>query len=331
MYLRSCSNLSKNISVMLSLAFVSTGGFCAANDSLTDNLLGVAQQSPKQTVRTRVFQSSEVEYNKIPNAVYTHSISFSGAAFRYPWHFGVAAYLQEKYSAKLPSVCFLGASAGAMVSSLLACDVKIARDVMGITVDNIDVYKPTLTSGKFTFSGTGWLDKVYRNPLITQSITGGYGHIFDALRDTNTTAQPPLLPANSATMATDRATFSLTSITSWWPKNERINQYALKNDLIDYALASGHLPFLVDGNAYATVYGQKYVDGGITDNQPVFNNETIRVWPYMGTIWGSTALSWLSLYGNSDMERNRGIYMDGYTFAKSEDDKTDHGIWAPLS
>lgn len=339
MYLRSCSNLSKNISIILSLGFVSTGAFASDKpistediDLLTDNLLGVAQPSPKK-IETIIYQKDDDGYKNVPinrtsNTVYTHSISFSGAAFRYPWHFGVAAYLQEKYSAKLPIVCFLGASAGAMVSSLLACDVKIARDVMGIAVDLTNVYKPTLTGGNFTFSGTGWLDKVYSNSLITQSTTGVYGHIFDALRATSDSY--PLLPNNSALMATDRATFSLTNITSWWPKNERINQYALKNDLIDYALASGHLPFLVDGTAYATVYGQKYVDGGITDSQPVFNNETIRVWPYMGTIWGSTALSWLSLYGNSDMERNRGIYMDGYTFAKSEDAKTDGGIWAPL-
>ncbi len=342
MYLNSCNNLSKNISIILSLTFLSAGAFASGDtvspddiDLLTNDLLGGAPQSSKK-IETRVYQSSEDGYKRVPNrtsnAVYTHSISFSGAAFRYPWHFGVAAYLQEKYNDKLPNVCFLGASAGAMVSTLLACDVKIANYVMGIEVKgntNSDVYTPKLTAaGGFNYSGDGWLDKVYSNRLITQSTTGVYGHIFDALRATN--KQIPLLTNGCETMTTNKATFSLTNITSWWPKNERINQFASTDDLINYVLASGHLPFLVDGSAYARVNGKKYVDGGITDNQPIFNGQTITVWPYMGTIWGSTALSWLSLYGNSDMERNRDIFTDGYIFAKSEDEKLGGGIWAPL-
>ena len=375
MYLNSCNNLSKNISIILSLTFLSAGAFASGDtvspddinfllssgkpkpsalDALVDKSeVGAATDADASTMgkhqpQTCVYKTGEEGYKRVPDRVpgtqYTHSISFSGAAFRYPWHFGVAAYLQEKYNDKLPNVCFLGASAGAMVSTLLACNVKIANHVMGIEVKgdtNSDVYTPKLTTaGGFNYSGDGWLDKVYRDPLITESITGVYGHIFDALRATNDSF--PLLLDNSCGLTTNKATFSLTNITSWWPTNERINQFASKPDLIDYALASGHLPFLVNGSAYATVNGQKYVDGGITDNQPVFNNQTIRtirVWPYMGTIWGSTALSWLSLYGNSDMERNRGIYMDGYTFAKSEDEKLEdvsknqkeHGIWAPLN
>jgi hypothetical protein len=338
MYLRLRNNLSKNISIILSLGFVSAGGFGANKpisaediDLLTDNLLGGAQSSARGDRRTHVYKSDESEYNRMPVLGCKQSISFSGAAFRFPWHFGVAAYLQENYSEKLPKVCFIGASAGAMVSTLLACDVKIARDVMGIEVDSSDVYKPTLTTGgNFTFNNNGWLDRVYSK--LQDKPTGVYFNIFDAMRTTTLANHENLLPIDSAEKATNRATFSLTNVTSWWPKNERINQFNTRDDLMEYGFASGHLPWMVDGEFYTTVNGQKYIDGGITDNQPVFKGiPTIKLYPYMDSIWGSTALSWLSLYGNTNMERNRGIYMDGYTFAKNEDEKRKHGIWEPLN
>ncbi len=105
-------------------------------------------------------------------------------------------------------------------------------------------------------------------------------------------------------------------------------------------MASGHIPFLVNGDLYAEVNGKKYIDGGALDFQPVFNENTIRVSPYMDTIWGKTPLIlWIGLYGTTGVERNRNMFNDGYHFAKNEDEKPAkpcknqeaHGIWAPLN
>lgn len=286
--------------------------------TLVDEVLRDA--STKQ--KTKRYESTDVEYNKIPCDCYELSISFSGAAFRFPWHLGVAAYLQQHYNDKLKQTCFLGASAGAMISTLLACDVKIARDVMGIKTNND--YTPDLNNGKFQYQGNGWLDDVYEK--IEHKTTGVYFNIFNAMRTVKLANNKPLLPDDAADLASNRATFSLTNISSCWPRNQRINQFGSREDLMDYGFASGHIPFLVDGNFSTTVLGEKYIDGGITDNQPIFNDKTIQISPYMDSWWGTAPLSWLSLYGTTDMSRNRSMYEDGYNFAA----KNYKGMWNPI-
>lgn len=314
MYLKLRNNLSKNISIILSLGFVSAGGFGATDkiskgnfDSLTDDLLGVAPTVSRYVLPT--FDDGEPE-NKDG---YRVAISFSGAAFRFPYHFGVAAYLQETYD--LEKVCFIGASAGAMTSALLACEEDIAGKVIGTKVKPDGCLKIT--------NNDSWLDRVYRR--LDHKLTGVYFNIFDTMAK----VKPSIL--EDCCKASGRATFSLTNISSWWPKNERVNQFSTRKDLVDYGFASAHIPYLVDGEFSTKVNGQKYIDGGFTDNQPTFSHiPTIEVHPYMDSIWGSTALSWLSLYGTTSMERNRNIYRDGYLYAKSEGDKHSSGLWAPL-
>jgi hypothetical protein len=50
---------------------------------------------------------------------FEESVSFSGSAFYYFYHLGVAAYLQETYD--LSKVCFLGASAGTFPAWFFGC------------------------------------------------------------------------------------------------------------------------------------------------------------------------------------------------------------------
>lgn len=291
---------------------------------IVNALLGETE-TLSSNLTTKVVPSKDLQ--TLP-AGYDLSISWSGAAFRYPWHFGVAAYLQKKYKPQLAKTCFIGTSAGAMTSALLASEVDIEKDVMGATVD---------AAGNFAYAGNAWLDRVYQDPLITNTTTGVYGHILKVMGS----KKYPLLPECCWQKVTNKATFTLTNITSWWPASQRINQFGSKQDVMDFGFASGHIPWLVDGNFSATVSNpaysdQKYLDGGFLDNQPVFKNndnpqQTIRIWPYMDEIRGNTLLSFLSLYGNSDMQRNRRMYETGYNFAKTEDEKPNNGIWAPLS
>ncbi len=343
---------------MLSLAFVSTGGFCAANDSLTDQLLpegklnyGAAAKyaekdllgdtgapkvgKKKKQIETRILQPSETEYNKMPSA-YNHSISFSGAAFYYPYELGVAAYLQKTYD--LSNVCFLGASAGAFTSTLLACEADIAGKVMGV-----DVSKDASGKWKYEITNTdSWIVSV--NDYFKN--TGVYGHVVEAMKSANSVV--PILVDNANgtpdVRATNRATFSLTNmsswwsnfsltnISSWWPTNERVSSFGSRDDLVDYGFASAHIPWIVDGNFFASITDangeKKYIDGGVTDNQPVFNGSTIKVSPYMWSwIWGGySPLGLLHFYGNTSMDRNYKLYLDGYSDAAKH-----RGHWAGLT
>ena len=307
MLLSLSNKLSRNISVILSISFVSAGALYASDyKTVLDEILS----SPKLSSSGGCDES--VSRYVAPRDGDKVSISFSGAAFRFPYHLGVAAYLQEHYD--LSKVRFIGASAGALVSTLLACDVDIAKDVIGT-----EIYR----DGTWTVSNDSWLDKIYN--ILEKKTTGVYFNIANVMRDN------PLDNINdtSNNCCSHRATFSLTNISSCWPRNERVNRFTSRNDLMNYAFASGQIPWLVNGSFSALVNGQKYIDGGFTDNQPVFDDSTIKVYPYMGSIWSVTPLSWLSFYGTTSMSRNRNIYRDGYMYAKSQEDRAN-GLWEPL-
>jgi hypothetical protein len=219
---------------------------------------------------------------------FEESISFSSAAFYYFYEFGVAAYLQETYD--LSRVRFLGASSGAFISTLLACDVSIKK-VMN-----------------------EWMPKVYE--ILRKKPTGVYFNIFDAMHNTGL----HLLNDDSFKKATGRVVFSLTRVDSSWNIiNERISNFSSTKELVEAGFASGHLPFLVDGDLVATFKGKTYIDGALTDYQPVFDDNTIKVSPYMWSyVWCAQSPLWfLSLYGDTSEERNWRLYNDGYQDAKN--------------
>ena len=255
--------------------------------------------------------------------VFKHSISFSGAGFYYPYHLGVAAYLRDNY--KLDDVCFLGSSAGALAATLLGCDVDIAKTIMGAEVSqnitNEWRYNRTPNYNK------SWIYRV--NDYMRAN--GVYGHVFDAMKDANGKMSPPILDGNANAQATGRVTISLTDISSWCPLlvNERISSFGSKDDLVNYGFASAHIPWLLDGNFSdksikdADGNPKSYIDGGFTDGQPIFNGSTLTVSPYKWSwIWGGkyNPLQILHFYGNTSMERNYGLYLDGYRDAAEHAD-----------
>ncbi len=218
---------------------------------------------------------------------FEESISFSSAAFYYFYEFGVAAYLQETYD--LSKVRFIGASAGVLPSIFLACDVPIEK-----------VMKE-------------WMPRVYE--ILRKKPTGVYFNIFDAMHN----AGLHMLVDDSFKKASGRVAFSLTKVDSWHIINERISNFSSTKELIEAGFASGHLPLLVNGDLVATFKGKTYIDGALTDYQPVFDDNTIKVSPYMWSyVWCAQSPLWfLSLYGDTSEERNWRLYNDGYQDAKN--------------
>ncbi len=218
---------------------------------------------------------------------FEESISFSSAAFYYFYEFGVAAYLQETYD--LSKVRFIGASSGAFISIFLACDVPIEK-----------VMKE-------------WMPRVYE--ILREKPTGVYFNIFDAMHN----AGLHLLVGDSFKKASGRVVFSLTRVDSWNIINERISNFSSTKELVEAGFASGHLPLLVNGDLVATFNGKTYIDGALTDYQPIFDDNTIKVSPYMWSyVWsGQSPLWFLSLYGDTSEERNWRLYNDGYQDAKN--------------
>lgn len=161
---------------------------------------------------------------KSPKCIY-----FTGAGIYYYWQAGAAKYLKENCDmTKLP---IIGASAGALTSTLLLSDVDF--DVATATA--IEIGK----EGKIFESKIGLagvlrsLVKVWLEALIPEDVSQDK---FLNLQISVT----PVTPFDTATL---------------------IDKFYGRNDLIEACLASCHVPFFFDGNAFTNYRGKPTVDG----------------------------------------------------------------------
>jgi predicted acylesterase/phospholipase RssA len=77
-------------------------------------------------------------------------------------------------------------------------------------------------------------------------------------------------------MCTNRMFISITVITSTGLKNMIVSQYESNDDLIEACLASSTIPYITERKMYRTFRGMKVVDGGLTNNTPVFRDGARR-------------------------------------------------------
>nr|XP_006820919.1 PREDICTED: patatin-like phospholipase domain-containing protein 4-like [Saccoglossus kowalevskii] len=88
------------------------------------------------------------------------------------------------------------------------------------------------------------------------------------------------LPADAHELATDKVFISVTCLHG--KKNELVSKYETREDLIQALLCSCHIPYYVD-RKYPEFRGQKYLDGGYSNNLPLFREgHTIQVSPFSG-------------------------------------------------
>lgn len=248
--------------------------FTKASSQCTEELKDDAQRI--SNIATGLVAKKELPHG------FEESVSFSGAAFYFFYHYGVAAYLQETYD--LTKVCFLGASSGAFPALFLASDISIKEIMETWTPEAHSILDKKLTGVYFNYAEVvGKVCLKHMHPDAYKKVSG-------------------------------RATISLTNMESWVPCNERISEFASNKNLLDVAFASCHIPYYIKCQYLANLNGKKYIDGALSDYQPVLNDNTIKVSPYMWSfLWNKLPLG---LYGSTSDKRNFQLYKDGYDDAK---------------
>jgi len=219
---------------------------------------------------------------------FEESVSFSGAAFYFYFHLGVAAHLQETYD--LSKVCFLGASSGCFPAFLLAANIPI-KEIIEI-----------------------WMIEVCS--LLQDKPTGVYGNFEKAI----TKVCLKYMPTDSYKIANGRVFMSLTPARLRCPYNKRVSHFTSNEHLIKTAFCSSQFPYVNNAQFFYNLDGKKYTDGAFTDQQPTINDHTTRVSPYMwSSVWGKI---WpiCCLYGSVSPEHNLEIYRHGYTHAAANHD-----------
>ncbi|EIE27184.1 hypothetical protein COCSUDRAFT_45766 [Coccomyxa subellipsoidea C-169] len=159
------------------------------------------------------------------------------------WPKGAVKYLQQRFDIERWQM--RGASAGALVATLAACNVN--SEVAFESAHRLSVE-----------------NKLFERPL---GLAGVWGSIVRQwLED--------ILPANAADKCRGRLKLVVTDIRGF--QLAYIDDFATKDEVIDANLASAHIPFFLDGRPFASFRNKLYIDGSVTDFLYYDNSELLK-------------------------------------------------------
>ncbi|XP_013421717.1 patatin-like phospholipase domain-containing protein 2 [Lingula anatina] len=181
------------------------------------------------------------------------NISFSGCGFLGIYHVGVASCFRvhAPHLISDPDFKVLGASAGALAAVCLVTNCPLGE---------VTSYWLRITS-KARARALGPLHPSF--------------HLVRLLKDGLNT----ILPANAYEICTNKVYISMTRVSD--RANVTVSQFESNEELIEALLCSAHIPFY-SGLLPPSFKGVRYVDGVLTDNLPVFDENTVTVSPFCG-------------------------------------------------
>eukprot|EP00106_Octopus_bimaculoides_P015663 XP_014783105.1 PREDICTED: uncharacterized protein LOC106878411 [Octopus bimaculoides] len=182
------------------------------------------------------------------------NFSFSGCGFLGIYHVGVATCIKEHAPEMFEDCRIAGASAGCFMACCL---------LSGCSLGKCTSYTLNLANEANTLPLLGPLHPRF--------------NIINSLRK----ALAEVLPADAHKRTSGRLYISLTRWRDW--KNVIISEYASNQELIDAMICSAFVP-LYCGLIPPKYKGNYYWDGGLSDNQPIFDEPTITVSPFSGEI-----------------------------------------------
>ncbi|XP_013421713.1 patatin-like phospholipase domain-containing protein 2 [Lingula anatina] len=181
------------------------------------------------------------------------NISFAGCGFLGIYHVGVSSCLRVHSPHLLddPNFKLLGASAGAIAAVCL---------ISGCPLGECTNYVLRVATKARSRS----LGPLHPSFNIVKLLQDGLNEI---------------LPPNAHEICTNRVYISMTRVSD--RANIIVSQYDTKEDLIQALLCSAHIPFY-SGLLPPAFKGVRCVDGCLSDNLPVFDENTVTVSPFCG-------------------------------------------------
>ncbi|EFN69551.1 Patatin-like phospholipase domain-containing protein 2 [Camponotus floridanus] len=178
------------------------------------------------------------------------NLSFAGCGFLGIYHIGVAIGL-KKYAPHLPLNKISGASAGAIAACCLLCNMPLEETVNAV---------------------------LFIAQAARQYILGSFSPYFHVQHVLLGRLQK-ILPDDAHIRVNGKLHISLTRV--YDRKNVIISQFDSKEDLLQALLATSFVP-LYSGLLPPRLHGIRYMDGGFSDNLPIFDEDTITVCPFCG-------------------------------------------------
>lgn len=159
-------------------------------------------------------------------------LSIAGGGRFFFWYLGVLKYMMAYYD--LSRCTLVGASAGGLACVLAACGVDLdraVREAFRLSVDNAVFERPAGLAGIWGRIVREWLDE--------------------------------LLPPDAEERCAGRVKLVVTEALTL--RLRYIEDFTDRDDLINAAMASIHIPFFLDFNATCTFRGARYLDGSLFD------------------------------------------------------------------
>ncbi|KAK5867284.1 hypothetical protein PBY51_011790 [Eleginops maclovinus] len=181
------------------------------------------------------------------------NLSFAGCGFLGIYHVGVASCLLEQAPFLVQNARHIyGASAGALTATTLVTGVCLGEAGAGI----IDVAKEARKRFLGPLHPSFNLVKIMRQ-MMQRNLPAGCHHV-----------------------ANGRLGISLTRVTDG--ENVLVSHFNNKEELVQACVCSAYIP-VYSGLIPPTLQGVRYVDGGISDNLPLYElKNTITVSPFSG-------------------------------------------------
>lgn len=179
------------------------------------------------------------------------NFSFAGCGFLSIYHIGVASCLKQHVPQLLDTVKLGGASAGAIVACSLMCDCCLG-ECTSFTLR---------LASKARYHSLGPLHPSFDINRILSSVLH------------------QVLPDNAHQITSGRLHISLTRVSD--RKAVIVSEFESKDELIQALLCSAFVP-LYSGMVPPYFRGVRYVDGGLSDNIPQINSQTVTVSPFCG-------------------------------------------------
>lgn len=199
------------------------------------------------------------------------SVSFSGCGGMYSYCAGVASYLQTKFD--LSCVSFYGASGGTLPAFLLAAGLNVQQFQDVCNLPGVEECKET------------WLGAAFNGFSIASECLLNW------------------LPQDAFVRAKGRLHLSVTKFPTL--ENERLAEFSSNEDCILGMKCSSFVPWVFEFAPACKYRDSWYIDGGLTDNQPIQDSDTFCVsynrwrkckphwlWPYSDPEWVQTIFDW---------------------------------------
>jgi hypothetical protein len=183
------------------------------------------------------------------NKLALDSISFSGGGYNCMYHMGVVKYIFENPTL-FKDTKYLAASGGVSVAALVLCfendpdKFKVLREIIEFVIDIR-----------------------FKNLKLNKQVDEYSNKVFQYISNEK---------FNMYILNSDRCHISVTNVTYIIPQNEIKTKFTSYSQFMDTLKASACIPILLD-NKIRTIDGNSYLDGGLSNNLPVIDENTLKI------------------------------------------------------